>query len=315
MDCGAFHELTEVSLSHCIYEGTLYTNHMYMKSETSTIGQTECRGLIVHGVAWNKVVRANYKTGGELIPNVVPKKGASNFWRGVRNVWPMASDCMYWNIGDGTQVRFWLIHGCREFEQSWRDWDLEEVRGLIPVQVYDSVVGHAPPSLQVEQDIVAWQGTSDGSFSMKTAYQKLIPTLESVMYPLELLSKQPSMICVLCVTEEEGPSSYIYMETVKLNCDGALSLSNGTASCGGVLGDYAGKFLMAFSCNLGRCSVLEAELWFCLIQSFVTDEAVLVETDLALAAQLMNEGCIRTHPCHSLVNSVASMTREDQDVS
>nr|KYP71519.1 hypothetical protein KK1_010782 [Cajanus cajan] len=40
----------------------------------------------------------------------------------------------------------------------------------------------------------------------------------------------------------------------KLNCDGVVS--EGIASCGGVIHDYFRSFVVGFSCNLGSCSML-----------------------------------------------------------
>lgn len=46
---------------------------------------------------------------------------------------------------------------------------------------------------------------------------------------------------------------------VKVNTDGSVSASNG--ACGGLFRNHLGTFLGAFTCNLGRCSVFEAEVF------------------------------------------------------
>lgn len=46
----------------------------------------------------------------------------------------------------------------------------------------------------------------------------------------------------------------------KLNTDGAVKDSTGMASCGGLTRDYMGIWVSGFACNLGPCSVVEAEL-------------------------------------------------------
>ncbi|KAK9036244.1 hypothetical protein V6N11_078252 [Hibiscus sabdariffa] len=48
---------------------------------------------------------------------------------------------------------------------------------------------------------------------------------------------------------------------LKLNTDGARSLVDGSASYGGVLRDHNGKWIHGFNKFIGRCSVVEAELW------------------------------------------------------
>ena len=47
----------------------------------------------------------------------------------------------------------------------------------------------------------------------------------------------------------------------KFNIDGAVEQRSNTGSCGGVLRDIHGSLLGGFVLNLGRCSVLETELW------------------------------------------------------
>ncbi|KAL4377944.1 hypothetical protein GQ457_02G018140 [Hibiscus cannabinus] len=48
---------------------------------------------------------------------------------------------------------------------------------------------------------------------------------------------------------------------IKINTDGARSITSGLASCGGVGRDFSGTWCFGFSRDLGLCSVLEAELW------------------------------------------------------
>lgn len=47
---------------------------------------------------------------------------------------------------------------------------------------------------------------------------------------------------------------------VKLNCDGSRSTEGACSACGGILRDHTGGFCFAFSCNLGNCPALMAEL-------------------------------------------------------
>jgi len=45
---------------------------------------------------------------------------------------------------------------------------------------------------------------------------------------------------------------------VKVNTDGSVVANHG--ACGGLFRDHLGTFLGAFTCNLGGCSVFEAEV-------------------------------------------------------
>nr|KYP56524.1 Putative ribonuclease H protein At1g65750 family [Cajanus cajan] len=107
-------------------------------------------------------------------------------------------------------------------------------------------------------------------------------------------------------------------DSCKLNCDGAVSY--GIASCGGVARDHNGNFIMAFSCKLGNCSVVQAELWAIfygikLLRERSWSGAICVETDSAVAVKLLKEGCIRTHDSYSLVNKIVHIVGDDHEVS
>ncbi|KAL4336249.1 hypothetical protein GQ457_07G029660 [Hibiscus cannabinus] len=52
---------------------------------------------------------------------------------------------------------------------------------------------------------------------------------------------------------------------VKLNTDGARHATSGMASCGGVLRDHLGEWILGFSKFIGVCSVIDAELWGVLV--------------------------------------------------
>lgn len=46
-----------------------------------------------------------------------------------------------------------------------------------------------------------------------------------------------------------------------MNVDGGVRGDTGSANCGGVIRDENGSWMRGFSARVGRCSVLEAELW------------------------------------------------------
>ncbi|KAK8985696.1 hypothetical protein V6N11_068940 [Hibiscus sabdariffa] len=47
----------------------------------------------------------------------------------------------------------------------------------------------------------------------------------------------------------------------KLNSDGSTVVGSGLSSCGGVVRDADGKWLIGFTRRIGICTVVEAELW------------------------------------------------------
>ncbi|XP_027348285.1 uncharacterized protein LOC113859799 [Abrus precatorius] len=107
-------------------------------------------------------------------------------------------------------------------------------------------------------------------------------------------------------------------DSCKLNCDGAVS--NGIASCGGVARDHNGQFIMAFSGDLGSCSVVQAELWTIyygikLLREMSWNGTIWVKTNSALAVKFLNEGCNRTHASYSLVNKIVHIVGDNHEVS
>lgn len=47
---------------------------------------------------------------------------------------------------------------------------------------------------------------------------------------------------------------------MKANVDGSM-IEGSRAGCSGVIRDNGGRWLQGFSCNLGSCFVVMAELW------------------------------------------------------
>ena len=48
---------------------------------------------------------------------------------------------------------------------------------------------------------------------------------------------------------------------VKIELDGSVIQQTGEAACDGILRDYHGNFIKAFSAKLGNCSITAMELW------------------------------------------------------
>ncbi|KAF7833013.1 putative ribonuclease H protein At1g65750 family [Senna tora] len=97
---------------------------------------------------WAKVMKAKYKCGNDLIPNVQSCLSASNLWNGVVKTWDKVEKHIFWRVGNGDSVAF------------WKD-----------VWIYE--VGLPPPSRNLGDDTIRWALTKDGKFSIKTAYQAL----------------------------------------------------------------------------------------------------------------------------------------------
>jgi len=85
----------------------------------------------------------------------------------------------------------------------------------------------------------------------------------------------------------------------KLNCDGALNQNSRLASCGVVLRDENGRFLKGFSGCLGRCGILQVELWAILNAFKLVEQKekykLCIESNFLLAINLMTTKCLTSH--------------------
>ncbi|RYR16350.1 hypothetical protein Ahy_B04g073348 [Arachis hypogaea] len=106
---------------------------------------------------------------------------------------------------------------------------------------------------------------------------------------------------------------------VKLNVDGSWFSQRSNAACGGVFRDSAGRFLKGFSCNLGNCSIMHAELW-AIIHGLNTATMngylnMVVESDSAAAIKFINHGCPPAHPCAPLIQDIRTLALRFQHIT
>ncbi|KAL4276423.1 hypothetical protein AHAS_Ahas20G0205700 [Arachis hypogaea] len=87
---------------------------------------------------------------------------------------------------------------------------------------------------------------------------------------------------------------------MKLNVDGSFFKRENNSACGGVFRNHLGRFVVGFSCNLGSCSITQAELWGIVKGPHIAIanalSHVLIESDSAMAINFIREGCTNSHP-------------------
>ncbi|KAF7836240.1 cytosolic sulfotransferase 15-like [Senna tora] len=108
-------------------------------------------------------------------------------------------------------------------------------------------------------------------------------------------------------------------EWLKVNVDGACkSGTTERASCGGVIRDHEGRFLLGFTKNLGYCDVISAELWGIKMGLEVAWEMgarkIVIEMDSTYAHQLVLSRVQELHPCLSLVNAIHQILARQWEV-
>nr|XP_025664883.1 uncharacterized protein LOC112763420 [Arachis hypogaea] len=106
---------------------------------------------------------------------------------------------------------------------------------------------------------------------------------------------------------------------VKVNVDGSWFGHTRNAACGGVFRNSDGRFLQGFSCNLGNCSIMHAELWAVIhglsIATTKGYQCLFVESDSAEAINFINRGCSPTHPCAPLVQDIRGLAARIQKIT
>lgn len=425
---------------------------------------------------WVEVVRSKYKCGHHDFPVVKRRGNASALWRGICASWEKVVENSIWRIGNGLRVKFWtdnwvptigplmqwsschlnqvdLAKCVRDFVDSHGNWNLEEVRKLLPGHVIGKIQLLFPPREVTVEDIVAWKCTPDGAFTVKSAYDAIacLPEhpdltlfnlvwrwggqerIKMVLWRLlseALLTNQqrfrrgmaPNAKCPLCdclvecslhatrdcltakkiwesiipgslkqsfflydkdewlrrnlseknwditfgiaidniwrmrndfIFNQKIPSAEVAVGIirhlsdemssvktrgnnlnqdviskssmtlirwispeegfVKINCDGSLSIQNNLASCGGVIRDHWGAYIVGFACKLGNCSILQAELWavFYGLKLGVDRgfRRIIVETDSLTARNLIVKGCPTHHPCYNMIMHIRNLAK------
>ncbi|KAF7811558.1 ribonuclease H [Senna tora] len=98
---------------------------------------------------------------------------------------------------------------------------------------------------------------------------------------------------------------------VKCNVDGSVHGVHHSATCGGVIRDEAGNVLLAFSRNLGSCSITWAELHGIFdgldLLSSRGFKTIELDSDSSTAIALLTSVVDESHPCYPLIHHIKRM--------
>lgn len=96
-----------------------------------------------------------------------------------------------------------------------------------------------------------------------------------------------------------------------LNSDATISNSGALVGCGGLLKDELGSLVWAYTHKLDPCTILEAELWSIYRGVAIAQgkgiQNLVVETDNAMAIQLLVDGVSPSHALAAIVVSIKAM--------
>ncbi|CAN1256841.1 Putative ribonuclease H protein At1g65750 [Linum perenne] len=110
------------------------------------------------------------------------------------------------------------------------------------------------PKEEHGEDIWTWGGSHDGRFSIKSAYDIVVE--ENALATDSRWSK---------LWNWRGPQKQIAWEPgpnewITVNTDGSVLKQESKAAAGGIIRDHLGRGMVAFTMNLGCCTVTRAEL-------------------------------------------------------
>lgn len=146
---------------------------------------------------WVQIIRTKYKCGGELIPKINMKRQGSNLWRGICKNWNLVNSNLVWRVGNGNSINFctdqWIPNvGClreltirplsqvemgdniNHFVTASGQWDWRRISEWLPIQIVEQIKSVIPPHVLSGDDTLAWNGSTDGSFSTSLAYNFLL---------------------------------------------------------------------------------------------------------------------------------------------
>ena len=103
-----------------------------------------------------------------------------------------------------------------------------------------------------------------------------------------------------------------------LNSDGSV-FNQFDASCGGIIRDHNGNFILGFSANLGTCSITQAELWGVFYGLLLAESLgcsnLIVEVDSLCAVLLCQNSTLDFHACRPLISAVHNLCSRDWSVT
>ncbi|XP_061350094.1 uncharacterized protein LOC133295304 [Gastrolobium bilobum] len=150
--------------------------------------------LVAHPDAlWSKFLRAKYNVEAGMTPIIHAPNSSSQLWKGITRHWNIIMDHSRVQLGNGQSTMFWLdswlpdcgplisyagsqfsisdtLQKVVDYVDELGQWKWNSLRQLLPDSVLHRFMNFLPPSSQDGQDHLIWNGTTDGKFTVKSAY-------------------------------------------------------------------------------------------------------------------------------------------------
>ncbi|XP_048491336.1 uncharacterized protein LOC125492674 [Beta vulgaris subsp. vulgaris] len=148
---------------------------------------------------WVKILNNKYCKGTNFM-DVIPNASQSTIWRDILKGRDLLAQGIIMNVGNGEDISLWYHHWvgreplykCPDIvipdsKAHWRvahiiknrTWSLDQIAYLLPQEIIKEIKAIPLPTISSVQDELRWVFSSDGDFSIKSAYRKLNPNIHT----------------------------------------------------------------------------------------------------------------------------------------
>lgn len=146
---------------------------------------------------WVRILRSKYKCGSDIVPNIQTNRQGTNLWRGICKNWNLVEENLAWRVNNGRTVNFWtdswipnvgrLVNVSNvqvdqsavgkhvsDYVTSSHQWNLNLIAQCVPSHIQECIKMIIPPNASFLDDSLAWEGSTDDTFSTGQAYLHII---------------------------------------------------------------------------------------------------------------------------------------------
>lgn len=145
---------------------------------------------------WVRILHDKYKSLKPTIPMVYKPSSSSSTWNSMSKVWDRFMAHVGWEVGKGDQISFWyskwsllpeplvkyafstaehILHArVSNLRNPTRGWNFSLLNRHLHPEVIRQIALVQPPNPSGDDDVLVWRPSSDGNFSIKSAYKAMV---------------------------------------------------------------------------------------------------------------------------------------------
>lgn len=168
-----------------------------LKAQNITFIMKLCWGLITQpNRLWVRILHNKYKCLKPTIPMVYKPSSSSFTWNSICKVWDQFMAHVGWKVGKGDQISFWyskwsplpeplvkyafssaehILHASvSDLCNPTGGWNFNLLNRHLHPKVIRQIALVQPPNPSGDDDVLIWRPSSDGNFSIKSAYKAVV---------------------------------------------------------------------------------------------------------------------------------------------